>query len=190
VVEPTRRDEFWKRSMTTEKGMTIDRSGDALIVRSPHRGINWLGVVFAAFAVFWVFSWNRHDAQTEDAYWLGLAGGIVFVFIGIALLLPRAFVTIFDLHARRVRRQASVFGWAYRDKSYPFSEIRGVAIVDGSLDDNRDSLPIVILKSGLVLPLNTIRTYRVDIGDRECISQVENICEATGLTNLGSRDIS
>jgi hypothetical protein len=79
-----------------------------------------------------------------------------------------------------------VFGWTYRDESYPFSDIKGVGIADGSLDDNRDSLPIVILKSGLVLPLNTIRTYRVDIGDRECIDQVETICVATGLTNVGS----
>jgi hypothetical protein len=172
--------------MTAEKGMTIDRSDDALIIRSPHRGINWLGAAFAAFALFWTLSWNRHDAQTENAYWLGLAGGIVFVLIGIALLLPRSSVTIFDLRARRVGRRASVFGWTYRDQSYPFSDIKGVGIVDGSLDDNRDSLPILILKSGPVLPLNTIRTYRVDVGDSECLNQVETICGATGLTNLGS----
>jgi hypothetical protein len=172
--------------MTVEKGMTIDRSDDTLIVRSPHRGINWLGAAFAAFALFWVVSWNTHDAQGDNAYWLGLAGGIIFVLIGIALLLPRSIVTIFDLRARRVRRRASVFGLAYRDQSYPFSEIKGIGIVDGSPDDNRDSLPILILKSGLVLPLNTIRTYRVDVGDSECINQVETICVATGLTNLGS----
>jgi hypothetical protein len=172
--------------MTAGKGMTIDRSDDTLIVRSPHRGINWLGAAFAAFALFWVLNWNRHDAQGEDAYWLGLAAGTIFVLIGVALLLPRSIVTIFDLRARRVRRRASVFGWTYRDESHPFSDIKGVGIVDGSLDDNRDSLPIVILKSGLVLPLNTIRTYRVDVGDIECVNQVETICGATGLTNVGS----
>lgn len=170
--------------MTSNQGMTIDRSDDdALIVRSPQRGINWFGAAFAAFAIYWTLNWNRHDAQSEEVYWLGLAGGIVFILIGIAWFLPRSITTIFDLRAQCVRRRMSVFGQTYRDQSYSFSEIAGIGILDGSENDNRDSLPVIILKSGPVLPLNTIRTYRIDVGDKESVDQVEAICAATGLAN-------
>ena len=173
--------------MNSNQDMSVDRSDDALIVRSPHRGINWLGAVFATFALFWTLSWNRHDAQGEDAYWRGLGIGISFILVGIALLLPRSIVTIFDLRTRRVGRRMSVFGLTYRNQSYPFSEIKGVGIIEGSQDDNRDSLPVIILKSGAVLTLNTTRTYRVDVGDKEAIDHVVAVCAATALANAGAR---
>src|SRR6202795_1988125 len=145
--------------------MTVERTDDALIVRSRRARINWFGVLFAGFASFWIMTWNRHDAQDEQTYRLGLALGVAFIAIGIALLLPRSIVTIFDIRFRSVRRSVKVFGWTYRDQTYPFAEIAGVAIVEGSDTDNRDPLPVLVLKSGQILPLERVRTYRVDVGE-------------------------
>ena len=61
--------------MISNEGMTIENTGNVLIVRSERRGINWLGAAFAAFSIVWVLKWNRHDAQSEDiigsAWWVG-----------------------------------------------------------------------------------------------------------------------
>src|ERR1035438_6070520 len=170
--------------MATNEGMTIERTDDTLIVRSMRRGINWIGAVFAAFSLFWTLFWNRHDAQSEGMYWLGLGGGIIFILIGISLLLPRRILTVFDLRSQRVRRSMAVFGYVYRDQTFQFSEIAGVGIVEGSQIDNRDAMPVLIVKTGPPLPLNTVRTYRVGIGDIESGAQVGNICAATGRQNV------
>ena len=167
--------------MTSNEGMTIENAGDALIVYSKRRGINWLGAAFAAFSIVWVLKWNRHDAQSEDIYWLGLVGGIIFVFIGIGLLLPRRTVTIFDLRSQCVCRTVTVFGYAYRDRTWPFSEVAGVGIIEGSQSDNRDAMPVLVFKTGAPLPLNTYRTYRPNDGDMQSNDQVKMICAVTGL---------
>jgi hypothetical protein len=167
--------------MISNEGMTIEHTGDVLIVRSDRRGINWLGAAFAAFSIVWVLKWNRHDAQSEEVYWLGLVGGIIFVFIGIGLLLPRRIVTIFDLRSQCVRHTMTVFGYAYRDKSYPFSEFAGVGIIEGSQSDNRDAMPVLVFKTGAPMPLNTQRTYRANGGDTQSNDQVKKICALTGL---------
>jgi hypothetical protein len=164
--------------------MTIDRSDDALTIRSQRRGINWLGAAFVAFSLYWTLSWNRHDARDETTYWLGLGTGIIFVLIGILVFLPRSILTIFDLRSRRVRRRVSAFGWTYRDQTYPFSEIAGVGIIEGSQSDNREPVPILILKTGHQLPLNTTWTYRWDVGESESIKSIETICAATGLQKI------
>ena len=170
--------------MASNEGMTIDRSDDALTICSQRRGMNWLGAGFAAFSLYWTLTWNRHDAQREAIYWLGLGVGIIFILIGVLLLLPRSILTIFDLRSRRVRRRMNVFGWTYRDQTYAFSEIAGVGIIGGSQRDNRDPIPILILKTGHKLPLNTIRTYRLDAGESESIKSIETICAATGLQKI------
>ena len=170
--------------MASNEGMTIDRSDDALTVCSQRRGMNWLGAVFVAFSLYWTLSWNRHDAQGETTYWLGLGTGIIFIFIGILVFLPRSILTNFDLRSQRVRRRVSAFGWTYRDQTYPFSEIAGVGIIAGSQSDNREPVPILILKTGHKLPLNTTWTYRLDAGDSESIKSIETICAATGLQKI------
>jgi hypothetical protein len=170
--------------MATNEGMTIERTDDTLIVRSMRRGINWIGAVFAGFSLFWTLFWNRHDAQSEGMYWLGLGGGIIFIFIGISLLLPRRILTVFDLRAQCVFRSMTVFGYVYRDQAFQFSEIAGVGIIEGSQIDNRDAMPVLIVKARPPLPLNTARTYRVEIGDIESVAEVEKICAATGLKNV------
>ena len=167
--------------MISNEGMTIENTGDVLIVRSEHRGINWLGAAFAAFSIVWVLKWNRQDAQSEEVYWFGLVGGIIFVLIGIGLLLPRRIVTIFDLRLQCVRHTMTVFGYTYRDKSYPFSEVAGVGIIEGSQSDNRDAMPVLVFKTGAPLPLNTLRTYRANGGDTQSNDQVKKICSVTGL---------
>jgi hypothetical protein len=167
--------------MISNVGMTIENTGDGLIVRSERRGINWLGAAFATFSIVWVLKWNRHDAQSENIYWLGLVGGVIFVFIGIGLLLPRRIVTIFDLRSQRIRRTMTVFNYAYRNMTYPFSEIIGVGIIEGSQSDNRDAVPVLVFKNGAPLPLNTYRTYRPNDGDMQCNDQLKMICAVTGL---------
>lgn len=174
--------------MTTNEVMTIERTDVAVIVRSMRRGINWIGAVLSAFSLFWTLFWNRHDAQSEGIYWLGLGGGIIFILIGMSLLLPRRILTVFDLRSRRVRRSMTVFGYVYRDQTFQFSEIAGVGIAEGSQIDNRDAMPILIVKAGPPLPLNTVRTYRIGIGDIESVAQVEKICAATGLKNAREHD--
>ena len=106
--------------MATNEGMTIERTDDTLIVRSMRRGINWIGAVFAAFSLFWTLFWNRHDAQSEGMYWLGLGGGIIFILIGISLLLPRRILTVFDLRSQRVRRSMAVFGTSTETRPFSF----------------------------------------------------------------------
>jgi len=170
--------------LASNEGMTIERTDDALIVRSHRRGINWIAAAFTAFSLYWILSWNRHDAQGEAVYWSGLGTGIIFVLIGIFLLLPRSVLTIFDLRSQRVRRSVNVFGWTYRDQSYPFADIAGVGISEGSQSDNRDPTPVLRLKAGPTLPLDTFRTYRWDVGESEGVNQVEAICAATGLKNV------
>ena len=176
--------------MATNEGMTIERTDDTLIVRSMRSGINWIGAVFTAFSLFWTLFWNRYNAQSEGMYWLGLGGGIIFILIGISLLLPRRILTVFDLRSQRVRRSMAVFGYVYRDQTFQFSEIAGVGIVEGSQIDNRDAMPVLIVKTGPPLPLNTVRTYRVGIGDIESVAQVEYICAATGLKNVKEHDLA
>jgi hypothetical protein len=170
--------------LNSNEGMTIARAGDALIVRSHRRGINWLGAAFAAFSLFWTLFWNRHDAQGEATYWSGLGTGIIFILIGVFLMLPRSVLTIFDLRSERVRRSVNVFGWTYRDQTCPFADIAGVGIIEGSQSDNRDPMPILRLKAGPTLPLDTVRTYRLDVGESESMRLIEIICAATGLPKL------
>ena len=75
----------------------------------------------------------------------------------------------------------TVFGYAYRDKSYPFSEVAGVGIIEGSQSDNRDAMPVLVFKTGAPLPLNTHGTYRANGGDTQSNDQVKKICAVTGL---------
>jgi len=171
-------------SLNSNEGMTIARAGDALIVRSHRRGINWLGAAFAAFSLCWTLFWNRHDAQGEAAYWSGLGTGIIFTLIGVFLMLPRSVLTIFDLRSECTRRSVNVFGWTYRDQTCPFADIAGVGIIEGSQSDNRDPMPILRLKAGPTLPLDTVRTYRLDVGESESMRLIEIICAATGLPKL------
>jgi hypothetical protein len=167
--------------------MTIERTDDALIVRSHRRGMNWSAAAFAAFSLFWISTWNRHAAGNETAYWLGLGIGISFILLGIFSLLPRSILTTFDLGSQCARRSASVLGWTYRDQTYPFADIAGVGIVAGSNRYGRvrcDPIPVLRLKAGPTLPLDTTRNYRSDIGESECVKSIENICAATDLRKM------
>jgi hypothetical protein len=171
-------------SLASNEGMTIERTDDVLIVRSHRHGINWLGAAFAAFSMCWTLFWNRHDAQGEATYWSGLGTGIIFILIGVFLMLPRSVLTIFDLRSERVRRSVSVFGWTYRDQTCPFADIAGVGIIAGSQSDNRDPTPVLRLKAGPTLSLDTVRTYRLDVGKSESMRSIETICAATRLPRL------
>jgi hypothetical protein len=170
--------------LASNEGVKIERTDDTLIVRSHLRGINWLGAAFAAFSLCWTLFWNRRDAQGEATYWSGVGTGTIFILIGIFLMLPRSVLTIFDLRAQRVRRSVTVFGWTYRDQTCPFADIAGVGIIEGSQSDNRDPTPVLRLKAGPTLPLDTFRTYRLDVGKSESIKSIETICAATGLPKL------
>jgi hypothetical protein len=167
--------------MQSDDNLSVEQAADTLTVRSRPAGINWLGVAFTAFALFWTAMWNRHDAQDELTYWLGYGGGIIFIGIGIALMLPRSIVTVFDLQSRSVRRTVTAFGWPYREGLYPFADIASIATVKGSPEDNHDSFPALIMRIGPVLALDTIRTHRPDVGDALCTQAVETIRLATGL---------
>jgi hypothetical protein len=60
----------------------------------------------------------------------------------------------------------------------------GAGIVAGSGSDNRDPMPVLRLKAGLTLPLDTVRTYRYDVGEAESVKSIETICAATGLPKI------
>jgi hypothetical protein len=164
-------------------GLRIQRTDDRLIVQSKPMTIftRLSGAVLCGVFLFWAIVLIEFGGRSEFAQliWLILLVGLFLLIVSIQF--PRSVDTIFDLQSRRVIRRTNILGRLDCADSYAFAEILGVGVVRGSGIDERDPMPVILLKDGTVLPFGVFNLNRFYVDDAACAKVLDDISMATGL---------
>jgi hypothetical protein len=164
-------------------GLRIERTDDKLIVQSKPMTVftRLSGAVLCGCFLFWAIFLIEIGGRSEFAQLLWLIILVGLLFLIVSLQFPRSVDTIFDLKSRRVVRRTNILGRLDCANSYAFAEILGVGVVRGSGIDERDPMPVILLKDGTVLPFGVFNLNRFYVDDAACAKALDDISMATGL---------
>jgi len=171
--------------IVANSGVRILRTDDELIVRSEPATSFTVGSSALLFGLFlcWAIFCSEFRGQSEvgNFVWLVTVISLFLLNILVCVLSPRSVDTTFDLQSRRIVRCTNILVWPNSIVSYSFAEILGLGIVRGSKIDERDPMPVILLKNGAILPLGVFNLNRFYVDDLGCAKILDEISAATGL---------
>lgn len=155
--------------------------GHLMTVRSVHTQ-QWLGVLFAGFALCLLYGWiDRESTKEAIEYWSGICVLSLFVLAGLFFVIPRELHTVFDLKARRVHHNLRFANGVYERKfSYAFDDVEALGVRECG-DDNVAYKPYFKARDGEIVSL---ATNYADL--KRSQDMIADICSRTGLAR---RDI-